>query len=110
MKPKFGEWVRFTHHMEKRTHEEFQALIDAEEGVIYPKISPNPEPDAPAMVIGLVSKAVMHQMTEDDEGERQRYVAVYGHNRSFYVLRRTNRGKRFLVPIDALIRGEENGS
>lgn len=104
-KPKLGEVVLFDQHLEKWTGEEYEAAQEADLPRIEAKIVPNPDPDQPAMAVGVVSKSVEGIWTHtsaDPEDESGYFDWGRGRRRTFYVLKRSIRGRRFLVPIEAM--------
>lgn len=106
-KPRFGEWVRFTHFSDKPTDEEIQARgdeLDGEEGTMERVRRENPAPDIQAMVVGVTSVPFEGELLYNDYGRA--YVNWQGHRRCrFYVLKHSLRGRRFCVALEDIQRG-----
>lgn len=103
-KPKLGEWVRFTQHMERPTKAEYEALFKAEEEIVYPKMLSNPNPEKAATVVGQVSKSVRAEVNTGEDGEFHGYWWDRGPRRTFYVVKWSIRGREFMVALEDMIR------
>lgn len=105
-KPRLGEWVRFTHYTERPTGDEYRQAIEDGEDAISARQHPNPEPDKPAMVIGQVRKS-MEAVRPDSYATGEpldHFIWTHGERQTFYILKRSIRGRRFLVTVEDLIR------
>lgn len=91
--------------MERPTGDEYRKAIEDGEDGIKVKYLPNPDQEKPAMVIGMVSKSVA-AFRPDQYGSGEpldRFWWTHGETRTFYILKRSIRGKRFLVALEDIV-------
>lgn len=102
--PALGEWVRFTHYYDKPTEAEMEARaeeLEGEEGTIDPVRRENQ--DQPALVIGRTSVSAEAELNYTMDGDP--YVQWdQSKRRTLYVLKRTYRGRRYLVALEDIQR------
>lgn len=101
--PPLGATVVFSHYYDRPTDQELEARneeLEGADGTITLVRRENPEPHKTAVVVGISRVAYEAYLDENGRGDVYAAWSTATVKASFYVVKRSLRGRRFLVKLE----------